>query len=246
MHMMAPLLKTSPLRRQSCVAFLAALALLLLPSAAGADSSDSSCPAGLQPELVAGGSSKQHGKPSMLLQRASPAISSGPVGEEDEDEEQKPAPTLAAETDTLAQQERKPASTVAAETGTVAPQEQQAEPTSTPAEQAKASTAEETQTDLTRTLFSLDDLSKRVSRLTGPAAAFLWKPIPLWGGAESDPSLFAVPVAVVASVFFSFIIAACIVVRYHPKRSKLDMQFEQLRFGQVYQRSGKSMRSNCW
>lgn len=242
MHMMGPLLKTSPLR-QSCVAFLAALALLL-PSVAGADSIDSSCPAGLQPELVAGGSSKQHGKPSMLLQMASPTKSSGPVGEE---EEENPAPTAAAETGTLAQQERKPAPIVAAETGTVAPQEQQAETASRPAEQSKGNTAAETQPDLTRTLFSLDALSKRVWRLTGPAAAFLWKPIPLWGGAESDPSLFAVPLAVVASVFFSFIIAACIVVRYHPKRSKLDMQFEHVRFEETKDyRLSKSLRSNCW
>lgn len=225
---MAPFLKTLP---QSCVAFLALHAIALLPSVASAEGeADSACPAGLQPELVAGGSAKQRsgGKPSMLLQRASPMKSSGPVGEEEE-EEQKPAPA------------------VAAETGSLPSQEQRVQTATGPPEQAKENTAAGTQPDLTRSLFTLNSLARRVSRMTGPAAAFLWKPIPLWGGAEADPSLFAVPLAVVASVFFSFIIAACIVVRYHPRRSKLDTQFEHLRFGEPKDyRLSKSLRSNCW
>lgn len=164
----------------------------------------------------------------MLLQMASPIKVSGPVGEEGEEE-------------------RKPAPTVAAKNGNLPVQDQRTQTANGPPEQAKENTAAETQPDLTRSLFTLNALARRVSRMTGPAAAFLWKPVPLWGGAEADPSFFAVPVAVIASVLFSFIIAACIVVRYQPRRSKLDMQFEHVRFAEAKEyRLSKSLRSNCW
>eukprot|EP00930_Biecheleria_cincta_P097710 TRINITY_DN893_c0_g1_i1.p1 TRINITY_DN893_c0_g1~~TRINITY_DN893_c0_g1_i1.p1 ORF type:complete len:224 (-),score=46.69 TRINITY_DN893_c0_g1_i1:122-793(-) len=223
---MAPLLKTLP---HGCVTFLALYVVALLPSAASADGgADSSCPAGLQPELVAGGSAKQRsgGKPSMLLQMASPTKSSAPVGEEEEEE---------------AKEQQVQTATRPRE------QEQQVQTATGPPQQAKDNITAETPPDFTRSLFSLNLLARRVSRITGPAVSFFWKPIPLWGGAEADPTFFAVPLAVVASVFLSFIIVACIVVRYQPRRTKLDTQFEHVRFPEPKDyRLSKSLRSNCW
>eukprot|EP00930_Biecheleria_cincta_P097711 TRINITY_DN893_c0_g1_i2.p1 TRINITY_DN893_c0_g1~~TRINITY_DN893_c0_g1_i2.p1 ORF type:complete len:252 (-),score=48.39 TRINITY_DN893_c0_g1_i2:122-877(-) len=251
---MAPLLKTLP---HGCVTFLALYVVALLPSAASADGgADSSCPAGLQPELVAGGSAKQRsgGKPSMLLQMASPTKSSAPVGEEEEEEakDPKPAPNVAAETsnrpNVASETSNLPSQEQQVQTATrPREQEQQVQTATGPPQQAKDNITAETPPDFTRSLFSLNLLARRVSRITGPAVSFFWKPIPLWGGAEADPTFFAVPLAVVASVFLSFIIVACIVVRYQPRRTKLDTQFEHVRFPEPKDyRLSKSLRSNCW